>query len=82
MKTFKDTHGKDFFEKFTSATNRSRGQTEELFLLVDGDFDKLVELEEKLKNNFVFWVPGDKESVDHVLAMDNSLKVLDLKEFK
>ena len=80
--TLKDKYGKEFFEEFTTATNRSRGQTEELFHLVGEDLSKLVELEEKLSNNFVGWVPGDKSDVALVMSMPNSLKVLDLSLFK
>ncbi len=83
MKTLQDTYGKEFFEEFTSATNRSRGQTEYLFELCDHDLNKLVELEEKLKNNFVGWVPGDKEALDKVLSMgEGNVRLLDLKKFK
>lgn len=56
--------------RLTDLTNRSKGQTQFLFELCDFDFEKLLELERKLHNNFVFWVPGDKESRDIVLKMD------------
>lgn len=51
-------------------TNRSKGQTQFLFELCDMDFDKLVVLEETLKNNFVFYCPGNKKSVEKVLKMN------------
>ena len=56
--------------RLTKLTNRSKAQTLFLFELCDFDFEKLLELERKLHNNFVFWVPGDKESRDLVLSMD------------
>jgi hypothetical protein len=37
--------------------------------LCGSDFGKLLEVERKLKNNFVFWVPGDKEALDYVLGL-------------
>lgn len=67
MKNLKLESG--LLDRLTKITNRSKGQTQFLFELCDCDFDKLLELERKLKNNFVFWVPGDKESLDLVLRM-------------
>ena len=67
MKNFKLEKG--LLNRLTKITNRSNGQTQFLFELCDCDFEKLLELERKLKNNFVGWVPGDKESLNHVLSM-------------
>ena len=53
----------------TSKTNRSNGQTQFLFQLVDGDFEKLKQLEIQLKNCFFSACPGDKEEVDKVMKM-------------
>ena len=61
--------GKETLEKFTDDTNRSVNQTKFLLELLDNDFSKLVELEEKLKNNHVSGCPGDKEECDKVLNM-------------
>lgn len=61
---------KELLDKFTDATNRSKGQTSFLFNLVKGDFLKLVELEERLKNNHLSYCPGDEEEVEKVLCMD------------
>ena len=55
--------------RLTNLTNRSNSQTQFLFELCDFNFHKLLELERKLKNNFVFYCPGDKESVSKILAM-------------
>lgn len=60
---------KDIFDRLSDATNRSLDQTKFLFNLVCGDLLKLIELEEKLKNNFQP-TPGDKETVEKVLNMD------------
>jgi hypothetical protein len=53
----------------TDRTNRSNGQTQFLYQLVDGDFEKLKELETQIKNCFLFYCPGDKESVEEVMKM-------------
>jgi hypothetical protein len=70
MKNFKLEKG--LLERLTKITNRSNGQTQFLFELCDCDFEKLLDLERKLKNNFVGWVPGDKESLNTVLNMGES----------
>ena len=79
MKTMKETYGNEFFNKFTNLTNRSANQTEFLYELCNYYLDTLVELEEKLANNFVGYCPGDKETVEMVLLMENNKKVLDMK---
>jgi len=56
-------------DKLSNVTNRSYNQTSFLFELLDKDFDKLVSLEQKIKNNFVMYCPGDKEECEKVLAM-------------
>ena len=56
-------------EKLSDCTNRSYGQTLFLFELLDRDLKKLVLLEQKLKNNFVNYCPGDKEECEKVLGM-------------
>lgn len=67
IKTMKlDTN---LMEELTNKTNRSRNQTQFLFELCDFNFEKLVELERKLKNNFVMYVPGDKDEVSRVLSL-------------
>lgn len=54
----------------TAKTNRSVGQTQFLFNLVDGNFSKLKNLEEKIKNTFS-GCPGDLESMNIILDMEN-----------
>jgi len=54
----------------TDRTNRSNNQTQFLFDLVDGDFEKLKTLETQIKNCFLFYCPGDKDEVDKVLKME------------
>jgi len=63
---------KEFLDRLTTATNRSKRQAQFLLELLDNDVFKLMELEEKIKNNFIRYCPGDKETCDKILAMDNS----------
>ena len=60
-----------FFQEFTNVTNRSVNQTKFLLELLDGDVNKLVYLEFKLKNNHLSYCPGDKEEVERVLNMSD-----------
>lgn len=64
----------DFLNRLTIATNRSKGQTLFLLGLLDDDLFKLMELEEKIKNNFVGYCPESREECDKILAMDNGSK--------
>jgi hypothetical protein len=59
----------ELLENLTDVTNRSVNQTKFLLDLVDGDFDQLVALEYKVKNNHLSYCPGDKEEVKNVLSM-------------
>ena len=68
----------NFLDRLTLATNRSKGQTLFLLKLLDNDVFKLMELEEKLKNNHLNYCPGDRESCDEVLKMDNGSEWLKL----
>lgn len=60
----------NILNRFTNATNRSLNQTKFLLDLLDGDLMKLIELEEKMKNNFISAVPGSIEEIDEILNMD------------
>lgn len=54
---------------FTDATNRSRGQTEMLLGLLDGDWDKVRELEKRIRGHHLGYCPGSKEECEKILAM-------------
>ena len=70
-------------EKFTDVTNRSVRQTNFLLGLLEGNFERLVELEEKLKNNFIFYCPGDLETVEEIMNTSNGNgNWFNLNEFK
>ena len=60
---------KMFIDRLTKVTNRSNNQTKFLLDLLDGNFLKLIELEEKIKNNNTI-IPGNKQEVDNILSMD------------
>jgi hypothetical protein len=49
--------------------NRSKGQSNFLYNLLDGDFDELVLLEMIIKANSIFWVPDTREEVDKIFNM-------------
>lgn len=53
--------------------NRSESQLTFLLDLCDNDLEKLKRLEVKLKNCFVGYCPGDKETVEAVLKMEEKL---------
>jgi hypothetical protein len=49
--------------------NRSLGQTKELLSYLEDDYEKLLELEYRIKNLFIFYCPGDKLECDKILSM-------------
>ncbi len=59
-------HG-DMFDGMSTVMNRSKGQTRLLYELCDKSFHKWLKLEKHLYENFVFFCPGDKETVDVLL---------------
>ena len=63
--TYKYELDKERLTRITDITNRSEGQTQFLFQLVDGDFEKLLLLEKQLKR--LSYCPGDKEEVDKIM---------------
>jgi len=60
-----------FVEKLINVTNRSKWQTLFLLELLNDDLFKLLELEEKIKNNFIGYCPSDKEECNKILSMSN-----------
>lgn len=76
--TYKYKLDDDKLKWITTKTNRGAGQTQFLFNLVDGNFDKLKRLEEKIKNTFYFACPGDLEMVENLLKKEDKSKILNL----
>jgi len=68
-------------ENISTAVNRSAHQTKELFEFCDYNIKKLLKLEEKIKNNFIFYSPGTKEEVEKILAItEDKVKILNFTE--
>ncbi len=60
---------KERLEWLSDKVNRSKGQTQFLFQMVGGDFEKLKALEVQMKNCFVSYCPADVEEVEKVMAL-------------
>jgi hypothetical protein len=52
----------------TDRTNRHPRQTQMLFELVGGDFDRLLMLEYCIKVKFISYCPGDNDEVSKILT--------------
>ena len=74
--TYKYELDKERLDWLTDRTNRSKGQTQFLFQLVDCDFEKLKQLEMQLKNCFCFYCPDNKEAVEEVMRMQPRTNLL------
>jgi len=53
----------------TDRTNRGNGQTQFLYDLLNGDFENLKALENKIRNCFLFYCPGNKEEIMKIMVM-------------
>jgi len=60
---------KRYLGALSEGVNRSTRQMYLLYEMCDYDFVKLLTVEEKIKNNFLGYCPGDKEEVAKILAM-------------
>lgn len=67
--TYRHKMDENTLDKLTTIFNRSKIQMNFLFQLVDGDLEKLKELEIKIKNNHIHYCPGDKEEAQIILNM-------------
>lgn len=61
-----------WLESLSTATNRSKGQTLFLLELMEFNLPKLMYLEEQIKNNFIFYCPGDSEECERILQLTPS----------
>lgn len=57
----------DKLEWFSNITNRSKRQTEMLYDLVGGNWDKLKELELKIRIGHIQYCPSSKKEVNEIL---------------
>jgi hypothetical protein len=76
-----DEKTKEVLKNLSTATNRSIGQTKELYALCGKDLQKLVKVEERLRNHSLSYCPGDVAEVNNVLAMRSRTDHFDLREF-
>lgn len=53
----------------TQTFNRSKNQTLFLYNLLEGDFDKLLVLEYKIKRNFINYCPINNLQVNNILNL-------------
>jgi hypothetical protein len=65
--TYKYDLDRERMDQLTSSTNRSNTQTQFLFQLVDGNYEKLVELEKKMKALSCSYCPDTKEELDNIM---------------
>jgi hypothetical protein len=56
-------------EALIKVTYRSKSQTEHLLTLCGNDFNQLLYLEQKIKENCLGYTPGGQGSVDVILSM-------------
>lgn len=62
---------KKFIDNITDTTNRSNNQTFMLLELLEFDYEKLILLEEKIKNNFINYCPSNKEEIEKIFLLKN-----------
>lgn len=60
---------KERLEWLSGKVNRSKSQTQFLFQLVEGDFEKLKDLEVQIKNCFVDYCPASVEDVERIMSL-------------
>lgn len=74
---------RDLLERLTDVTNRLLSQTLFLFDLCDQDFEKLLLLEEKVKNAlFTLVCPGNKEELENIMTLEDKTNLLNLNQFR
>ena len=79
VETYKCTLDREQLNWLTDQTNRSNAQTLFLFQLVDGDFEKLKQLEIKIKNYHHCSCPNTKEEVEEILKWESKSNWFTLK---
>ena len=77
--TMKNMLYKTARRSLSKKTNRHLRQTTFLYEMCGNDFQKLLKVEERLKNYFLFYCPGDPEEVEKVLALPEKFLLNDKK---
>ena len=77
--TYQHTLDEDSLSWLCNQTNRSKTQTLYLFQLVDGDFKKLLALEEQIKNTHYHARPDNKQDVECLMNMNPKTKWFKIK---
>ncbi len=72
----------ELLKQLSDKTNRKIEQTRFMFNMLGCDFQKLVLVEEKLRNNYVFACPSTPDEFKKVLSMGDGDKWYTLSEFK
>lgn len=78
-KTGKYVSYKTMRRALTKRTNRHPRQATVLFEACGYDFQKMLKVEERVKNYFLFYCPGDAEEVEKVLALPEKFLLNDKK---
>ena len=79
VESYKHNLNKEQLNWLTEQTNRSNAQTLFLFQLVDGDFEKLKQLEIKIKNHHYCPCPNTKKEVEEILKWESKSNWFTLK---
>ena len=58
---------KKIIDLISEITGRHPRQTEQIMNMLDDNFEKYLLLEEKISNNFIFYSPGDIETIEEIL---------------
>jgi len=65
------TEEKRLIDKISTIFNRSIQQTNFLFELLDNDFQRLIDLELKIKNSFIHYCPSNIDEVNQIMKLEN-----------
>jgi len=72
---------KRLIDKISTIFNRSVQQTNFLFELLGNDFQKLIDLELKIKNNFIYYCPDDLNEVDFIMKLTDKSDYFEVELF-
>lgn len=64
-----DLSDKFVMDIYLKHVNRSLNQTKFLLELINNDYNKLIDLENKIKNNFISYCPGTIDRINEILSI-------------